>query len=244
MLSLPQRPAVGETGDTVNNLWSQMWTLLLIVGSIQIVVAIGLRCFTKSSPEVRLRRVAPPDAIEIVTDYLDGFEETRLGFPTGFFSCREPASDGTVRFEELRSASIGWKATATVVMVPLTVGVMVGGFVGSIFDGDGEDVRWGRILGVVAGGAAGLFVAIYLLPLVLGATILEISLKYLATSRIEATARPADDDPLDSLVTFKFRGASAMLSERAVLAGFAAPVLSPALAGFANPMPSSTVEPA
>jgi hypothetical protein len=224
-------------------MWSQMWTLLVVVGSIQLVVAIALRFYIKPSQEVRLRRVAPDDALMIVTDYLDGFEETRLGFPTGFFRYQTASPDGSVSFEELRSASIGWKATATVILVPITVGVAVGVFVGGLLDGgkDGEGAL-GRVVGVLLGGAFGVFIALYMFPLVLGATILEVVLKFLAVSRIEATARVAEDDPLDTLVAFKFRGASALLSERNVLAGFAAPVLAPALAALASPTASRQVD--
>lgn len=230
----------------IQQLWNFLWILLFIAGGIELLGAIGLRFYVRTSPEVRFRRVAPEDAEVIVTDFVDGYAETRLGFPTGFFSSKGRTPDGSIVFDELRSSSMGWRATGTVIMVPLSIGMSIGLFIGGLFDSPTETQSegcLGRIVGVLIGGAVGLVIALFLFPLVLGATVLEVSLKYLATSRIEATTRVAGDEPLDTLVTFKFRGACALLSERSILAGFSAPVLSPRLAAFSAAIPPAEVEP-
>jgi hypothetical protein len=218
--------------------WDGMISFILLVGLIQVIGAVALRFYVKTLPPVRLNRVAPRDAESIVTDYLDGFEETRLGFPTGFFTAGEFPPEGGVAFDERRSSSIGWKAIAGVILVPMTVGASVGGFIGSIFGS--RDENYGPF-GALVGGATGLAFGLYLAPLVLGATVLELVVKYLGTSRIEAHAQPASDDPLDSVVTFRLRGACALLSENVIMAGFRPPVLPPE---YANVVRGLTPDPA
>jgi hypothetical protein len=208
-----------------------MVTLIGIVGLIQILGALVLRFYVKTLPPVRLSRVAPRDAELIVSDYLEGFEETRLGFPTGFFTEGQAPVEGGIAFDERRSSSIGWKATAGVVMVPIAFGTMVGGFVGAIFSSREDDYSG---FGKLIGGISGLVFGLYLLPLVLGATLLETALKFLATSRIEARATVADDDSLDSVVTFSLRGPCALLSESVIMAGFTPPELPLEFAGVAR----------
>lgn len=216
------------------NIWNFLVNLLLIVGIIQLVAAVGLRFYVKSTPDILMRRVSPEDAKSIVADYLDGFEETRLGFPTGFFTLKERTADGAMNFVEMRSSSMGWRASMTVIKVPLSVGAAIGGAIGGFLGSFSDDEGGGGFLGVIIGGFIGLTLAFFLFPMVIGATLLEVVLKQLTQSQIQVMTRVADDDQLDSVVGLKLRGPSALLSEKLILSAFEKPSLPPSLNIFAG----------
>ena len=201
--------------------WTSMVEIVLVAGIIEILAAAALRFYIKSLPAVTMQKTAVPDAKRIVADYVSGMEETRFGFPTGFFEYSADIPGMGPRFVEKRTASVGWKASAGVIMIPVGIGVMIGGGIGRAF---GETDGAG-CFGTVIGGGLGLVIGILFLPLVLGATIIEVILKPIATSQIDAEVAPSPTDASDTLVTFKLRGVCALLSEADLTKAFGVPVL-------------------
>lgn len=212
-----------------------IWPLVAVIGEIG--YAIYRQRQPKSLTPIRLSDTRPTYAIEVVNDYLDCFEETEFGFPTGFF-VSAVATDTNVRVYQEQTLPTRGIQLAVLVCVD-SVREAVERLMrfndrsaerGNYGDEPGAAhavYSWGIVL-------AGFFASCALTTLfffpvwiaILGEAILK---KFLAAS-ITVRVAEAPDQRNDSLVTIELRGMSALKAEKVILRAFDAP-MRPSLGG-------------
>lgn len=211
-----------------------IWPLAAVIGEIG--YAIYRQQQPKSLTPIRLSETRPASAIEVVNDYLDGFEETEFGFPTGFFVSAVATEKNKRVYNEQTLPTRGIQLAVLVCVDSVRVAVTrllryndrsaarsdYGDYVTSH-----TIMTWLIIIaGVLASGA---LTTLFFLPIwiaILGEMILK---KFLAAS-ITVRVAEAPDQRNDSLVTIELRGMSALKAEKAILKAFEAP-MRPSLAG-------------
>lgn len=203
-----------------------IWPLAAVIGEL------GYAIYRQRQPRrltpIRLSETRPSNAMEVVNDYLDGFEETDFGFPTGFF-VSAPATDKNVRvFKEQTLSTRGIQLAVLVCVDSVRIAVSrLLRFNDRVSDQSHALMTW--IIVITGLVASGVLTTLFFFPLwiaILGELILK---KFLAAS-ITVHVAEAPDQRNDSLVAIELRGMSALKAEEAIIKAFEAP-MRPSLAG-------------
>jgi hypothetical protein len=184
-------------------------TIWFIIIGIMLVAGIVLRLLPRRLPPVRLQKVAPSAASQLVSDFISSSYESDFGYPSGFFRVEQGTGDELVATE--------WVAKGSHFTQILR------GF-------------YRAVLGIGAGfGCLGAYIvfciAALATPALLYAALTETILKYLLRSRIRAVFERAGDG---TQVTFTLRGPTALLVGRRLERAFSEPVLPARVASLAG----------
>lgn len=212
-----------------------IWPLAAVIGEIG--YAIYRQQQPKSLTPIRLSETRPASAIEVVNDYLDGFEETEFGFPTGFFVSAVATEKNKRVYNEQTLPTKGIQLAVLVCVDSVRVAVSrllryndwsaERGDYGDDYGTQHTVLTWVIIIAGLLASCA--LTTLFFFPIwiaILGEMILK---KFLAAS-ITVRVAEAPDQRNDSLVTIELRGMSALKAEKAILKAFEAP-MRPSLAG-------------
>jgi hypothetical protein len=197
-----------------------IWPVAAVVG--ELCFAIYRQKQPKILAPIRLADTRPTQAMNLVDDYLRHFEETKFGFPTGFFVPVDATEKHVRVYKEQTLPTAGIRLAVLVcVAFPLfavskLLTVRTSNFFSLLI----------LALGICA--SAGITI-VFFFPIwigVLGESVLK---KFLASS-ITAKVYEAPDRRNDSLAKIELRGMSAMMAEKAIIKAFEVP-MRPMLAG-------------
>jgi hypothetical protein len=188
---------------------------LVFIGALQtlaFVVAIVARWWKLDIGPLTLRGTDVAAATDLVAVYVESVHDHRFAFPTGVFRVDvDRTTSGVVRAREANfQGSAGFGLVKFCLAIP------------ALFVAMAEDAG---CLGLLFAICAGVFVAGFLIVPILAVALLEIVLRALLRSRVDAwvTASPTVSDAVE--VRFELRGLSAFGIEPALRAGLAAPNL-------------------
>ncbi len=188
--------------------------LFIILYFVMLGGAVVLRLWTKTLPPVRLNKVSPPVALQLVGEFLDSSYDGQFGFPTGVFEVTSPDPGHIIAREIVGSGSHFTEILRR--------------FYNGLF-------RFLLVFGLV-GFAIGLFLAFFLTPVLLWAALNEVLTRRLLRSQITADLRPVDNG---TEVTFGLRGVGALIIGKRVRAAFHPPELPPRIASLAGLAPTT-----
>lgn len=185
--------------------------------ALYIIMLLVASCFTvyeRSLPKIRLSRVSSEDARRILTDYLDGMEESTFGFPSGMFYARQDTGSDIV-LDEVTHGSAGFD------LMKRWSGALAAMTAFAWARTDKDDDGGLRVLAP----AVTFTLAIVTLPYMLIATVSELLLQRLLRSRITARVAPDPDDARNTLVEFTLKGPCAILAGKRLNASLGVPEL-------------------
>jgi hypothetical protein len=183
-----------------------VWLTLIL---LMITAGLVLRIWRQTLALVELRRVALAPASALVGEFLSSCYEGAFGFPSGLFFTEQVAPDRIVARE------FSFRQTHFV--------TIVGGLYRTVF---GVGAAFGCF-----GALVGFVLVVMLTPFLLYAAGIEVLLRYLLRSQIEAELEAA---PAGTSVVFTLRGPSALLVGRRITQAFAPAALPPRVAGLAG----------
>ncbi len=184
-----------------------------VIICLMVAAGIVFRVARRQLPPVKIHKVAPKAASQLVSEFIASSYDGQFGYPTGLFRV-ERASESEVVAQEI----VGRGSHFTEILKGMYVAVLA----------------IGDSLGCI-GGIIALVIAIFLTPALIYAALAEVLLKYLLRSQIVTSLQPAGDA---TTVAFTLRGPVAMLVGRRLERAFHAPVLPArvaALTGIAVP---------
>jgi hypothetical protein len=206
-----------------------IWPVAAVVG--ELCFAIYRQKQPKILAPIRLADTRPTQAMNLVDDYLRHFEETKFGFPTGFFVPVDATEKHVRVYKEqtLPTAGIRLAVLVCVDYVLFAVSYVLEGIVRweSRDDGMKNLLQFITVtLGICA--SAGITI-VFFFPIWIGVLGESVMKKFLASS-ITAKVYEAPDRRNDSLAKIELRGMSAMMAEKAIIKAFEVP-MRPMLAG-------------
>ncbi len=192
--------------------------------------AVALRFIRRKLPPVRLEKVAPEAAAEIVEDFLRGATDTTLGFPTGFFFIDDEAStsERVVARERFFWQSDIVPIVKWLTRVPGVLGRWLAriGSVSGALALRGGGAALGKMFGYGIGFALGVWLLfVFVGTVALPAAVLEIVLRQLLRSEIVAEIASLPGGVEGSQVEFVLRGPSALIVGKRLRQAFDVPIL-------------------
>jgi len=196
-------------GEANPVIFLQLFWIVIVLQPVVIVVALLQVLYVRKLPPAHLARVAPQNALDLASRFLDGLEEGRFGYPSGFFlvTAKQKDPNAVVAREVVIWHSNVWD----IIAFPWRVGRRIGGFA------------------ILIGGFILIVACFYLLPLLVG----EYASKFLLRSRIRAKVTNLSNDD-GSEVVFDTRGPCAHLLRKRLRTAFADPVLPARIAAAAG----------
>ncbi len=184
-------------------------TIWFIIIALMVAAGIVLRLIPRKLPPVRLHKVAPAAASQMVSDFIASSYDTDFGYPSGYLRIERATQTEVVAKEWVAKGSHFTQ--------------ILGGFYRAV-------LNFGAELGCL-GVYITFCIAVLATPFLLYAALTETLLKYLLRSRIVAAFERAGDG---TTVTFTLRGPSALLVGRRLERAFHEPVLPARVASLAG----------
>jgi hypothetical protein len=180
----------------------EVWFVIIC---LMVVAGIVFRLWQRQLPPVKIHKVAPKAASQLVGEFIASSYDGQFGYPSGLFQI-ENSTESRVVAQEI----VGRGSHFTQILKGMYVAVLaVGDNLGCI------------------GGIIALAIAVVLTPAIVYAALAEALLKYLLRSRIVTSLEAAGDA---TTVAFTLRGPVALLVGRRLERAFHAPVLPARLA--------------
>jgi hypothetical protein len=177
-----------------------------IVTVLAFVIALVARLWVLRIEPVTLRGIDVERATDLVAVYVQGVHDHRFAFPTGVFliESNETRPGKVVAREANFKGSVGFGLIGYAVLLP-----RMGAAIGSSFG----------LFGLIAGGMAGLMLSVIFIGPIIFVAAVEVVLRTLMRSRIEASIAPAPGQADAVTVEFELRGMSAFGVEDALRRG-------------------------
>ncbi len=198
-----------------------MIVVFVVVAVIGVIGLLVTRYIAKSVQTVQLAGVGKGHALRSASHAVFAAEDHVVGFPSGSFEVEyKPTGDGLVATEFIP------KGSGSIVMRFVRAPFYLGAALVAVGARSGVPGFFVGLFGAFF--LVGAFLFFFVVPLTL-AWLVEIALKPLVRSQIDVTA--TEENNVVTL-TFEFRGASAFMVQRKVLAAFVPPVLPARFAGL------------
>jgi hypothetical protein len=181
----------------------------LVIIALMLMAGIVFRLAPRQLPAVRLQKVAPAAAAQLVGEFIESSYDGEFGYPSGRFQVERRTEQEVVAREYVARGSH---------FIQIFVGLYKGIF------------RLGGLFGCI-GAIIAIPIAIFLTPALIYAAVAETLLKYLLRSRI-VTSLKGDEDSTEA--AFTLRGPVALLVGRRLERAFNAPVLPARIATLAG----------
>lgn len=171
-------------------------TFIEIVTVLAFVIALVARYWVLRIEPVTLRGIDVRRATDLVAVYVQGVHDHRFAFPTGVFLIDdEHTAPGKVVAQEVNfKGSLGFGLIKYALLLP-RMGAAMGGSFGC--------------LGAVIGASAGLMLSLFFIWPIIFIAMIEVVLRFLMRSRIEATIAKAPGREEAVTVAFELHGLSA-----------------------------------